>query len=57
NGTDPGNPLSMPLYGFYGPGLLEESDNLNELQTVFVDDTTLVAAGETFEETMRSSRR
>ncbi|KZP22588.1 hypothetical protein FIBSPDRAFT_716931, partial [Athelia psychrophila] len=43
NGIDQGNPLSMPIYGFYGPDLLEESGDPDELQTVFVDDTTFLA--------------
>ncbi|KZP21771.1 hypothetical protein FIBSPDRAFT_740217, partial [Athelia psychrophila] len=50
-GIDQGNPLSMPLYGFYNPDLLEESGSPDELQTSFVDDTTLLAAGDDFEET------
>lgn len=53
NGMDQGNPLSMPLYGFYCPDLLEEggTPDSDELATAFVDDTTLLAADFDFEKT------
>ncbi|KZP19083.1 hypothetical protein FIBSPDRAFT_744592, partial [Athelia psychrophila] len=50
NGMDQGNPLSMILYGFYGPDLLKFWGDVDELQTAFVDDTTFMVAGNTFEE-------
>ncbi|KZP17206.1 hypothetical protein FIBSPDRAFT_701354, partial [Athelia psychrophila] len=60
SGLDQGNPLSMILYVFYAADVLEpelepepepETDIGDELGSAFVDDTALLAAGKTFEET------
>ncbi|KZP26979.1 hypothetical protein FIBSPDRAFT_662264, partial [Athelia psychrophila] len=48
NGMDQGNPLSMILYGFYGPDLLKFWGDVDELQTAFMDDTTFMVAGNMF---------
>lgn len=47
---DQGNPLSMTLFNFYGPDLLNMSLDPDKLKTAFVDDTMFLAAGNDFEE-------
>jgi ribonuclease HI len=53
NGNNQGCPLSMIFYAFYNAGLLEISpyDCRDEKQFGFVDDVTLLAIGENFNDT------
>ena len=52
NGIGQGDPLSMLLYIIYNADLLEITDNeINEDMLGYVDDITLIAIGNNFEET------
>ncbi|KZV74547.1 hypothetical protein PENSPDRAFT_566530, partial [Peniophora sp. CONT] len=50
NGIPQGDPMSLILYLFYGAGLLGVPYRPGEHGAGFVDDTALVAIGDSFEE-------
>ena len=51
NGSDQGNPLSVVLYNIYHSGLTSIPSNSREDATGYIDDATLYAEGQSFEET------
>lgn len=51
NGVDQGCPLSHIYYLFYSADLLEIASTKSEFAAGFIDDTVLLAAGRTFDET------
>ena len=50
NGTTQGNPLSMLYYSFYNAPLIEVALSNNELSLGFVDNSMMLAIGDTIEE-------
>lgn len=49
NGEDQGCPASTVWYGFYNAGLVDPSDDIDEMKSAFIDDTQMMVAGPSFE--------
>ena len=47
NGTTQGDPSSMNYYAFYNAPLIETATGVNELSPGFVDDSMMLAIGDT----------